>query len=377
MAMLFSFTNTGARIAYKVRYEGKIIATVGSKQQFTDALSKVVDLVDGSLEDVEQVVSQPSFDPAITLNTDIDSDEAVAVAIIENTDEIVSAASLYVNGEFVAIVQEQELNTYINNHLNSFNVEGVSCVSSFSESVEIKQGYYMLSEVEEISAVYDAVNSLTVITNAQQVRDVVVPYKSSVQKTNEKVIGYRAVATKGVAGVNRITEDVVFVNGAEQSRTAVDTQLITAPVNEVVVVGTARSAATAAQKQAAHSAGFVFPLPSGTWQVSAYYGDGRGHKGMDLRAPKGTSIMAVASGRVIQSGWDGGYGYCVTIEHSNGIRTKYAHASALCCNVGDYVSAGEVIALVGTTGNSTGNHLHFEVIVGGSRLDPAPYIGLD
>lgn len=375
--MLFSFTNTGARFAYKVRYEGKIIATVGSKQQFSDALSKVVDLVDGDEKDVQKVVSEPSFDPAITLNSDIDSDEAVAAAIIENTDEIVSAASLCVNGELVATVDEQELNTYINNHLNGFNVEGTSCVSSFSENVEIKQGYYMLSEVEEISAVYDTVNSLTVVTSVQQVRDVVVPYKSTVEKSSEKVIGYRAITTKGVAGVNRVTEDVVFVNGVEQSRTAVDTQLITAPVNEVVVVGTARSAATAAQKQAAHSAGFVFPLPAGTWQVSAYYGDNRGHKGMDLRAPKGTAIMAVAAGKVIQSGWDGGYGYSVTIEHSNGIRTKYAHASALCCNVGDYVSAGEVIALVGTTGNSTGNHLHIEVIVGGNRLDPAPYLGLD
>ena len=70
------------------------------------------------------------------------------------------------------------------------------------------------------------------------------------------------------------------------------------------------------------------------------------------------------------------FGLTIIIEHSNGMRTLYGHAKQLCCNVGDTVSQGEVIALVGTTGQSTGNHLHFEVIVGGRNVNPASYINI-
>ena len=191
------------------------------------------------------------------------------------------------------------------------------------------------------------------------------------------MVGYSAVTVAGVSGVNRVTQDVVMVNGQVQSTVDIGTEVVIAPVNEVIVKGTAKTLSSAKQKQAAHSAGFIFPLPTGSWKASSYYGDGRNHKGVDLCAKSGTSIYAVADGKVVQSGWNGNYGYCVIVEHENGMRTLYAHARQICCRVGDTVSQGEVIALVGTTGQSTGNHLHFEVIVGGRNVDPAPYINLD
>jgi murein DD-endopeptidase MepM/ murein hydrolase activator NlpD len=79
--------------------------------------------------------------------------------------------------------------------------------------------------------------------------------------------------------------------------------------------------------------------------------------------------MAAASGRVTLAGVYRDYGNCVIIDHGNGLSTLYAHASKLCVSVGEYVSAGEVIALVGSTGNSTGNHLHFEVYPPGKDVD--------
>ena len=75
--------------------------------------------------------------------------------------------------------------------------------------------------------------------------------------------------------------------------------------------------------------------------------------------------------------FDGAYGYSVVIDHGNGLRTRYAHASALKVAKGAAVEQGDLLALVGSTGNSTGNHLHFEVLVNETRVDPAPYIGLD
>jgi murein DD-endopeptidase MepM/ murein hydrolase activator NlpD len=100
----------------------------------------------------------------------------------------------------------------------------------------------------------------------------------------------------------------------------------------------------------------------------------RQHDGIDIPAPAGTPIHAAKSGLVVFSGWKRGYGYCVTIDHGNGLATHYAHCSQLLVNTGETVARGQVIAKVGTTGLSTGNHLHFEVRIHGEPVDPIPYL---
>lgn len=98
------------------------------------------------------------------------------------------------------------------------------------------------------------------------------------------------------------------------------------------------------------------------------------HAGLDIAAPAGTDIKASAPGTVSYSGWMGGYGYLIIIDHENGVQSYYGHCSKLYANVGDEVSAGDVIAAVGSTGNSTGNHLHFEIRLNGSTINPQKYI---
>lgn len=100
------------------------------------------------------------------------------------------------------------------------------------------------------------------------------------------------------------------------------------------------------------------------------------HKGLDIGADKGTPIYAAASGTVTvsQYGYGGGYGNYVMISHGNGVQTLYGHCSELCVSVGEYVSQGQLIAKVGSTGISTGNHLHFEVRVNGVAQDPQNYV---
>ncbi len=118
---------------------------------------------------------------------------------------------------------------------------------------------------------------------------------------------------------------------------------------------------------------FVWPMPGYTY-ITCYYGDG-GHRGIDVAGGGiyGKPIVAADGGKVIYSAWMDSYGYCVFIDHGNGYSTRYAHASALACSVGDTVSPGQTIAYVGSTGNSTGPHLHFEVIYAGSTTDPFNY----
>lgn len=101
---------------------------------------------------------------------------------------------------------------------------------------------------------------------------------------------------------------------------------------------------------------------------------GRLHEGLDITAPPGTPVVAAAAGRVISAGWSGGYGNLVVIDHGNGLATAYAHNASVTVSVGQDVSAGQTIATVGSTGNSTGPHVHFEVRVGGAAVDPLGYL---
>lgn len=104
-------------------------------------------------------------------------------------------------------------------------------------------------------------------------------------------------------------------------------------------------------------------------------GGGTGfHAGIDVAVSSGTPIRACRAGTVMIAGWQGGYGNTVVIDHGGGMATLYAHQSSIAVSVGEKVLAGEVIGYVGSTGNSTGPHLHFEVRISGNPVDPVPYL---
>ena len=130
--------------------------------------------------------------------------------------------------------------------------------------------------------------------------------------------------------------------------------------------------------------GFCSPIGSG-WErrvtsefgnrIDPITGKRKGHTGMDLAVPTGTPIRAALPGTVTVSKYNaGGYGYYVMIDHGNGLTTLYGHCSKLLAKVGQTVEAGEIIALSGSTGRSTGPHLHFEARVNGERTNPRAYL---
>jgi murein DD-endopeptidase MepM/ murein hydrolase activator NlpD len=123
-------------------------------------------------------------------------------------------------------------------------------------------------------------------------------------------------------------------------------------------------------------------LPPGTWvrptqgSVSSEYGPrwGQEHEGIDIAAGSGSPVRAATDGVVKKASWYGGYGNAVIIDHGGGVQTLYGHNSALSVQPGDRVRAGQVIAKVGSTGDSTGPHLHFEVQVDGKAVNPRPWL---
>jgi murein DD-endopeptidase MepM/ murein hydrolase activator NlpD len=144
----------------------------------------------------------------------------------------------------------------------------------------------------------------------------------------------------------------------------------------------ARSASVGRASRAQTRAGSPTPAVMAEWvrpavgPLSSLYGArwGTVHRGLDIAAAYGSTVVAASAGKVIFSGWNGGYGKLVIIEHPGGITTRYGHNSVLLVEVGEHVEAGTPISQVGSTGYSTGAHCHFEVRQGTEAINPLPFM---
>jgi murein DD-endopeptidase MepM/ murein hydrolase activator NlpD len=111
------------------------------------------------------------------------------------------------------------------------------------------------------------------------------------------------------------------------------------------------------------------------WRADPFGGGERMHSGIDIPGPMGSPILAADGGVVTFAGRDGGYGLMVELDHGNGLRTRYGHLSRILVGVGEQVRRQEAIAQMGSTGRSTGSHLHFEVLRNGTKVDPLAFLG--
>lgn len=173
--------------------------------------------------------------------------------------------------------------------------------------------------------------------------------------------GYSKVITEGSSGHHKVTADITTVNGVQTSLQYVEETVTAEPVAKVVSVGTLTPPT------------YLKPV-SGRYSSGYGYRDGAMHSGVDWACSVGTPVYAAASGTVIRAGWYSGYGYCVDIRHSDGSMTRYGHLSSILVSNGQKVNQSDLIARSGNTGNSTGAHLHFEIWIGGSTVNPLNYV---
>ncbi|MBR4879822.1 MAG: peptidoglycan DD-metalloendopeptidase family protein, partial [Clostridia bacterium] len=204
-----------------------------------------------------------------------------------------------------------------------------------------------------------SVKSTQTITYTEDIAyDVEVEYSDSMYKTQSKI------KQKGQVGTEEVVADVIYIDGTEVERVELSRTVIEEPVKEIKVVGT--------KKPPAKSATGSFRWPT-SGRISSKYGyrwGGEFHNAIDIATASGTPIVAADGGTVTLAKWNGNYGYCVVIDHGNGYTTLYAHSSKLLVSKGQKVAKGEKIALVGSTGRSTGPHLHFEVKKNGRNINP-------
>lgn len=170
------------------------------------------------------------------------------------------------------------------------------------------------------------------------------------------------VHEEGTTGHRERNDVVVYENGVETSREMIHENIMVESEAAVIERGTIIPPT------------YIKPISGGRYTSGFGMRWGRMHEGVDWACPIGTTVYASCAGTVIQASYNGGYGNNVVISHPDGRLTRYAHNSKLLVHVGQHVEQGEPIALSGSTGRSTGPHVHFEIYINGSPVDPLKYI---
>lgn len=193
-----------------------------------------------------------------------------------------------------------------------------------------------------------------------------IPYDTKEVEDKKLSKGVKKVKQEGKNGIADVEKIVTFLNDDTMDEEITKSIVVSKAVDEIVAVGS---------KVPMYVATGDFIRPSRGVITSRFgYRWGRMHEGIDIAASRGTPIVASDSGKVSFAGWRSGYGYCVMINHGNGYQTLYGHASKLYVKAGQYVNKGQKIAAVGSTGRSTGPHVHFEVRKNGVVKNPLKYI---
>lgn len=209
--------------------------------------------------------------------------------------------------------------------------------------------------------------SIRVVEEASVIESI--PYTTQYRSTGSLWYYQSRTAQQGKSGKRERVYEVEYIDGAETARKEIETRVVAEPQTRIIQRGTSYWPSSA-------TGSFRWPLNSGkiTDRFGAFQSwRAQRHTGVDIGASSGSPIYAAASGRVTQAGWVGSYGLLVEIDHGNGYSTRYAHASSLNVSAGQSVSRGQLIARVGSTGNSTGSHLHYEIRRNGKPVDPLQF----
>lgn len=181
--------------------------------------------------------------------------------------------------------------------------------------------------------------------------------------TNQQVVHQQPSA-----GFRRVVADVSFLNDREVERDILKEEILMEAVAKVVERGTKIPPTYIRPISGGRQSSGFGKRPAPKKGASTY------HKGIDWATPTGTPVYASCGGTVTRAGWGSGYGYVVYIDHEDGRQTRYGHLSKVLVSVGDTVKQGERIALSGNTGVSTGPHLHFEILINGTQVNPLKYL---
>lgn len=201
----------------------------------------------------------------------------------------------------------------------------------------------------------------------EQKETLAVKHGKVVEENDSMYKGDTKVKQEGADGQKEVTYLIRESNGIQAGRSVKDEKVIVEPVDQIIIKGTKVVPSRG-------SGSFVWPAEGGYISSKMGYRWGSYHRGIDIARPSGSNIKSVDNGVVTFAGRDGTYGNKVVINHNNGIETTYAHLSSIAVSVGETVPQGTTIGEMGSTGRSTGVHLHFEVRKNGNLENPLSYL---
>lgn len=346
-------SNTKKRISDLENSKSNLETYISKLDQEANDLAKQIDKLNKDIEAKKEEIS----------TAEVELDEAEATAAQQYEDMKKRIQYLYENGNpsyLELLLTSESMADFLNKssyaeQMTAYDRNMLEEYIAQKQAVEEKKKE-LESEKEELDAMADAASEqkktvdALIKTKTAQIQS----YQDQIDSENSNAEEYKADLAKQQKLLDQIEQQI--------------------------------AAAAAANAQASDgdggASGFVWPCPSSRRITSGFgnraqptAGASTNHKGIDIGASYGASIVAAASGRVTTSAYSSSAGNYIVISHGNGLSTVYMHCSALYVSAGQTVSAGQSIAAVGSTGYSTGNHLHFGVIKNGSYVNPTAYVG--
>ena len=417
-------------IGTTVSYDGQVLGRLASKSEAETVRKDLESITSRTLGETYTIDdSLLQYDSGWMLRQDIEDKAVYEDQLSDEIGLVTSAYCLYVNDVRIgATPYEGALEELLDQLQKAASDEDtISC--EFAEDVEIRQEYVPTSEIMNLGYIAEllystktaevtyevkkgdtwsqiaAKNDMTSAEllalnpgyniNKLQIGEVLtlsasVPYLTMTVEKQERYLddvaydieytddaslyqGDYKVTSRGEYGKADVLAKTTYVNGEETERTILSSVTLKEPVTEYRLRG------TKARPTWLPTGSFRWPTSG---RITSYFGGRRSpggigstnHKGIDIAVPRGTPIYAADGGTVTYAGWMSGYGYLVEINHGNGYVTRYGHNSSLTVSVGQHVYKGQQIARAGSTGNSTGNHCHFEVRYNGVAKNPLNYL---
>lgn len=326
------------------------------------------------------------FEDRYVNSSSISSEDKIIENALSSLEGVKKYTGLYVDGVLTAVAEtEEQLQSMIDAAAKSYTESDMRYIGILN-SIEIKDAYVYPSYIDSLATTVEdfclGKSGIEFMTSRYESYVEEIQYSTEVTHDVTKIQGYSYTKRKGKMGESFVNASVVYVNGKKVGADIISSEVIKKPVSALVVEGISEQVMSEVRlNYAAENEGiepFTFPcqITEKTY-ISSYWGDNRNHKAIDVASPKGSEIYAAHSGTVVKSGSHAELGKYLVLDHGDGkTETVYAHCSELLVSKGDTVTEGQVIALVGNTGRSTGNHLHFAVHINGRPVDPAHYIGL-
>lgn len=437
VAFLVGIIKYGSSLEYgiAVEYNGKELGIISAETEFETAEKDVQQRISYSAN--EQAIDlSAKFSLRIISSEDkfVSSSQLADKMLAASDEELTEAYGIYIDGNFIGAVRDKnEIQSALDDRLLNYDVDGIVRDVSYVNKIEYTQGIYLLSSVKDQKETIELLTSQkekkhayvvqeddTIVSVLQkygmdldefnslnpsaengiksgQILNVIeresylpikyiketenlsfIDYETVEVETSSLNVGIRSIIVKGERGEKKSKFEVTYVDGKESSRKVLSSVITKNPVIETIGVGTYSAMPDNPQtvylgSPLMGSGEMSWPVDGG-WISDPFISD-RNHKGLDIAANEGSEIYAAQEGTVVAAGWNsGGYGNVVMIEHDNGYATVYAHMLYVYAVEGQYVSRGQLIGFVGTTGDSTGNHCHFEVRYQGVCLDPTTFL---